>query len=244
MLASALAAPLSQMVVTSDVDLAHDMLVPQGRAVLLYAGTGSIAVHRDAQGVLQRAGGRGYLLDDAGGGYWIAREALRSIWRGEDAAPGSWVASRLARCVFEQLGGSDWSFSRERIYRASRGELGVLSLAVARAARAEQGQPGDRRAQALLRRAGKELADVAGCLLKRMVPVAPAGHAGLMGPAGVPQVVLAGRAFDLHPLVESAARQRLAEVGHRHGWPPVVVTRAQEAVHRLAASRALQPQSG
>lgn len=229
LLATALAVPASQLVVTGDIDLACDVLLPRGEGVLLYAGTGSIAVHRDAQGVLHRAGGRGFLLDDAGGGHWIARQALRGIWRGEDAAPGSGAQSRLARCVFEQLGGSDWSVSRDRIYRASRGELGLLSLAVARAARAEHGQPGDRRAQALLRRAGTELADVACRLLARV---------------GAQPVVLAGRAFDLHPLVESAARRRLAQAIRRFGWPPFGVSRTQDAVHLLAAHRAVQGQSG
>ena len=45
----------------------------------------------------------------SGGGFWIAIEALRHIWRGEDALPGSWCDSPMAIELFNRLGGSDWA---------------------------------------------------------------------------------------------------------------------------------------
>ena len=39
-------------------------------------------------------------VDDAGGGYWIGREALRRLWRREDEQPGAWRESALARRLF------------------------------------------------------------------------------------------------------------------------------------------------
>lgn len=232
-LAAALQLQVQHLSLLSDVALAYDALLPARQGILLYAGTGSIAVQRDAQGQLQRAGGRGYILDDAGGGYWLAREALRQIWRAEDAQPGAWRQSRLARCVFEQLGSSDWARTRECVYQGSRGDVGLLSLAVARAARVEacdsglsgdsgpSGVPGeageavDEPALALLRRAGQELAAVAQCLLQRM---------------GSRRVVLAGRVFELHPVIENSLRAALPA--------DVLVQRSLAPVHLLAALQA------
>jgi len=74
----------------SDIELACHAAFEPGGGVVLYAGTGSIAAHVDRHGAMHRAGGRGAVIDDAGGGHWIARRALRQIWRAEDAAPGSW----------------------------------------------------------------------------------------------------------------------------------------------------------
>ncbi len=74
----------SQVTISNDIEIAyHDCFAP-GEGYVVYAGTGSVSAFIDAAGMLHRAGGRGALLDDAGGGYWIAREALRHIWRAED----------------------------------------------------------------------------------------------------------------------------------------------------------------
>ncbi len=65
----------------NDVEIAYlDSFAP-GEGYLVYAGTGSIAAFIDADGTFHRAGGRGVTLDDGGGGFWIAREAMRHIWR-------------------------------------------------------------------------------------------------------------------------------------------------------------------
>ncbi len=176
----------------SDIELAHRAAFEPGEGYLLYAGTGSIAAFVDAQGQLQRAGGRGAILGDEGGGYWIAREALAAVWRAEDEAPGRWQDSALARRLFERLGGSDWATSRAFVYGGERGAMGQLALAVAAAA-----QAGDSQALALLRRAGQELA--------RLV-------LALVGRYGPRPVVASGRALLLHPaLTESLQEQLVAE---------------------------------
>ncbi len=154
-----------------------------GDGIVVYAGTGSVAAFIDASGTLQRAGGRGAVIDDAGSGHWIAREALRHIWRAEDETPGAWAASPLATKVFAQIGGSDWATTRAWVYGATRGELGALALAVAAAA------DEDPAALALLHSAGSELARLAAALLHR--------H-------GLRPLALAGRVFELHPAVENA----------------------------------------
>ncbi len=195
--------------VMSDIELACRAA---GDGCVIYAGTGSVGAFIDAAGVLQRAGGRGVVIDDAGGGHWIARQALCRIWRAEDEAPGAWAASPLARRLFERIGGADWALTRQWVYGASRGELGTLALAVAEAA--DQ----DPVALALLLQAGQELARLARVLWQR---------------GGPRTLVLDGRVFDLHPAVEAGLRQALPA-----GTPMCRPAEpAQTAAARLAASR-------
>lgn len=199
-----------QVAVSNDVEIAYLDSFEPGTGYLVYAGTGSIAAYIDQHGVFHRAGGRGVALDDGGGGYWIAREALRHIWRREDEAPGAWQGSPMAHAVFDYVGGSDWKYSRQFMYGSERGAIGKLALAVA--ATAEQ----DPAASAILQQAGQELARIALALVSRF---------------GVRPVALSGRAADLHPLMEHAMRATLpANVPlHRHAVQP------HYAAARLAA---------
>ena len=184
-----------------DIDIAYlDNFAP-GQGYLVLAGTGSIGAWIDEQRQLHRVGGRGVVLDDGGGGFWIAREALRRIWRLEDEVPGAWRDSPMARAVCDHGGGSDWALSRQFIYGQQRGAVGKLALAVAASASV------DPAAAAILRGAGHELARLATALTTRF---------------GRRPVVLAGRASTLHPLVFEAMRAALPgtllthAVGHAH----------------------------
>jgi glucosamine kinase len=142
------------------MEIAYRASFAPGEGYLVYAGTGSIGAFIDAAGQFHRAGGRGVVLDDGGGGFWIAREALRHIWRLEDEMPGAWQASPMARAVFDYVGGADWADSRQFIYGQERGAVGKLALAVA--ATADQDP-----AATILRAAGRELARLALALTKR-----------------------------------------------------------------------------
>jgi N-acetylglucosamine kinase-like BadF-type ATPase len=174
----------------NDIEIAYRASFTPGEGYLVYAGTGSIGAFIDGDGTFHRAGGRGVVLDDGGGGFWIAREALRHIWRSEDEAPGSWQHSPMARAVFDYVGGSDWSHSRQFIYGQERGEVGKLALAVA----ASAGQ--DPAAAAILTGAGRELGRLANALLRRFGPR---------------PVSLAGRAADLHPSIAATMRASLPD---------------------------------
>lgn len=209
-LAQALGVDAARVALASDIELACRAAFAPGTGIVVYAGTGAIAAHLAADGQLHRAGGRGAVLDDAGGGHWIAREALKQVWRAEDHAPGAWRRSPLAQALFDELGGSDWSTTRAFVYGASRGELGRLALAVARAAAA------DPAARALLHEAGTELARLALALRQRLGPQ---------------PVALAGRVFELHPCIEAALREALPGVHIHHGTEP-----AHHAAARLAAA--------
>ena len=172
----------------SDIEIACLDLFAPGEGYVVYAGTGSIAAFIDSSGEFHRAGGRGAILDDAGGGFWIAIEALRHIWRGEDALPGSWHDSPMAVELFNRLGGSEWAQSREFIYQRERGDIGTLAMAVA--ATADK----DPVALRILQRAGAELARLGNAMISRF---------------GRRPMALVGRVVQLHPIIEKSMRAAL-----------------------------------
>lgn len=59
--------------VIADVEAAYAGALGDGPGILLLAGTGSIALGRDARGRWARAGGLGPLLGDEGSAFWIGR---------------------------------------------------------------------------------------------------------------------------------------------------------------------------
>ena len=67
-----------QIKVISDVEAAYLGALDGGAGVLLLAGTGSMALGRDARGRWVRAGGWGPLLGDEGSAFWIGRGWLRA----------------------------------------------------------------------------------------------------------------------------------------------------------------------
>jgi N-acetylglucosamine kinase-like BadF-type ATPase len=204
------------VVLTNDLEIAYLDVFAPGEGYLVYSGTGSIAAFVDADGVFHRSGGRGFIVDDAGSGFWIAREAMRHVWRAEDDKPGTWRGSPLAAALFEHVGGSDWVHSRNFIYDRDRGEIGQLALAVARAAEAD---PAARR---ILEAAGGELARLAVSMIHRY---------------GARPVVLAGRAAQLHPVIADSMRAALPD-GASLG---VKMSRGHYAAARLALEDANIP---
>jgi N-acetylglucosamine kinase-like BadF-type ATPase len=182
-----------------------------GDGIVIYGGTGSVAALLDAMGYLHRAGGHGAVIDDAGGGHWIAREALRQVWRAEDEEPGAWQRSPLAHAIFEHVGGNEWRHTRQWVHGAARGKLGELATVVAATAAK------DAAAMALLEQAGRELGRLGQALIRRY---------------GRMPVALAGRAFWLHPAVERGCVSALP--------PGTEIRYLREAPHVLAARLALR----
>jgi N-acetylglucosamine kinase-like BadF-type ATPase len=203
----------SSVTIVTDIEVAYLDVFTPGEGYLVYAGTGSIAAFIDSDGSFHRVGGRGGLLDDAGSGYWIAREALRHIWRLEDEQPAAWMQSPMAREVFDHVGGSDWRHTRQFVYTVERGEMGKLALAVAAAAGT------DPVALRLLEAAGSELGRLARILVQRF---------------GERPLALAGRVFQLHPVIEQACRAAVPGQASLQ----VRVSRGHHAAARIAARAA------
>ncbi len=194
-----------------DVQVAYWGVFAPGEGYLVYSGTGSIAVFVDAEGQHHRVGGLGGILDDAGSGFWIAIQALRHVWRQEDAEPGSAAHTPLGRLLFAKVGGADWPSSRNFVYaggfEANRGKIGRLALAVAAAAEA-----GDSTAIRILAEAGAELARLAKVLVARF---------------GIRPVALAGRVLELHPMIRETVKTAL---------PPDVPLEARSSEAHVAAA--------
>jgi len=187
-----IAAPLgldpAAVTIGSDIETMYFDMFSPGEGYVIYAGTGSVAAYLDASGELHRVGGRGVTVDDAGSGFWIGRAALRSVWRAEEENPGSSRSSPLAAELFALVGGPEWADTRRYVYEGSRGDVGRLALAVARAA------DRDEAAREILRMSGRELARLARIM------------AGRFGPR---PVVVTGRAASLHPLILETMRTLL-----------------------------------
>ncbi len=219
LIGNALGVSAAAVTLASDMEIAYRDLYAPGEGYVVYAGTGSIAAFIDDSGTLHRAGGRGALLDDAGGGYWIACEALRHIWRNEDERPGSFRDSPLAGEIFARIGGHDWAQSRQFIYGSAnadaRGKIGKLALAVAAVADT------DPIAKRILEAAGRELARLGQAMISRF---------------GQRPITLAGRVAQLHPMIEQAMRAALPS-----GIKLTVrLSEAHIAAARIAAKEAAQ----
>jgi glucosamine kinase len=181
-----------KQLVMSDIELATRAAFPENDGILVYAGTGSIAAHLDEKEVLQTAGGKGVLIDDAGGGYWITVTALRQILRIEDARPGTGWSTQLGQCLAQRLGGTDWPVVRNHFYGLDRGGVALMALAVGEAAEA-----GDATALDVLRKAGLELGILAEQLMIR---------------TGCRKIALAGRAASLHGIIHLEMQKALKVV--------------------------------
>jgi glucosamine kinase len=206
----------AQVTISNDIEIAfHDCFAP-GSGYVVYAGTGSVAAFIDTAGELHRAGGRGGLLDDGGSGYWIAREALRQIWRMEDESPGAWQASPMAVEIFNKIGGCDWMHTRKFVYEGTRGDIGKLALMVAAAA------DHDAAAHKILSDAGRELARLAQAMISRF---------------GARPIALTGRAIQLHPAIEQTFRAVLAAQGIPATMIEVKISQPHIAAARVAASQ-------
>ena len=171
----------AQVIVKSDQWLAYHAYFKAGEGIVVYAGTGSFAYHQPCSSAPLRLGGYGLLLDDAGGGAWIAQQALQHILRGEDRHPTSQWNQPLGQYMAQAVGNASWQAVCHYVYSQDRGALGRLALAVAAAAHT------DNNALGILNRASAALVELALIARQRVGQALP--------------VVLAGGVTRLHPII-------------------------------------------
>ena len=159
-------------VIDNDLHVAFASAFGPGEGVLIYAGTGSVAYHETVAGKVVRAGGYGYLIDDAGAGYWIGRQGLRALFRLFDAA-GQPSETPLAERLYARLGSRTWPEIMPVVYEGGREFVASLAPAVAEAERL-----GDATAKRILEQAGAELARLAGDVRGRLGAPLPVAFAG------------------------------------------------------------------
>jgi N-acetylglucosamine kinase-like BadF-type ATPase len=153
----------------NDMHIAYASAFKPGEGIIIYAGTGSVGYHETRSGERLRSGGYGYLVDDAGAGFWIGHEGIKQVMRWVDES-GKPSHRPLAKAIYGVLGSTDWSKLVEVIYGDGRAKIASLSRAVVHAA-----QQGDEAASKILEAAGRELARLANAIMQRLgmpMPVA------------------------------------------------------------------------
>jgi glucosamine kinase len=179
---------MSNICVMSDIELAYGAILDLGSGILIYAGTGAIAVSVDRAGILHRAGGWGFHNGDDGGGYSIGRAALRYV-------TGLWdigvdpLQDFFANAVLSKASAKYWPELRNYVYGGGRSAVGDLALVVM-----EQANTGSELALQILRDAGLALAKVAKALNDRL---------------NLNNFVAMGGTFRLHPLILDSLSEAL-----------------------------------
>ena len=181
--------PEERVFVAEDMWIAYLSYFALGEGILIYSGTGSIGYYLTEAKDVIRVGGLGNLIDDGGSGFWVAREALKTVLRTEEERPGAGWTMTLGKTLAAAMGGATWNDVRAFVYGGDRGKIGALARAVADAA-----NTGDPTALRILEEAGRELARLANSLMKRIGPR---------------PVALVGGTARLHPAVAGAFRREI-----------------------------------
>ncbi len=172
-----------QVQVMNDMDLAYRANFAPGAGILVYAGTGSIAYHVATDGSVVRSGGYGFLIDDAGGGFWIGREALKlALFRLERG-----ISDPLSRLIFEHIGSTDWDAVKSFAYGGGRQALASLAPIVGIAVNQDSTD-----AQELLIQAAHALVKLAQNMRFKLERL---------------PIVFAGGVFNVSPLLEETIKQ-------------------------------------
>lgn len=88
--------PNTIIVPSADFEIALVGALGERHGVLVLAGTGSLVYGVNAAGETALVGGWGYIIDDAGSGYWIGRSALEVMARvGDGRGPNTALVQRI-----------------------------------------------------------------------------------------------------------------------------------------------------
>jgi glucosamine kinase len=151
--------------VKNDVEMALDGAFCDRSGVLLLAGTGSMAMARDAEGTVHRVGGWGDIFGDEGSAYWIGREALSNA---SQAVDGRLNAPGFAQAILHGLGLDihngyqalmGWCYESKHIRSTVAGVAPIVDVLA---------RSGDPTALSILRRAADYLSAHLDALLNRV----------------------------------------------------------------------------
>lgn len=140
-----------ELYITHDAEIALTGATAGNPGIIIIAGTGSMAFGRNSQGRSARAGGWGYIFGDEGGGFDIARQALRAALRMEE---GWGPPTALHRALLGATSSDDANALLHRFYTSefTRPEIAALSRLAA-----EKAEAGDTVATDILRGAAHAL---------------------------------------------------------------------------------------
>jgi N-acetylglucosamine kinase-like BadF-type ATPase len=142
--------------ITHDAAIALTGATAGEPGVIVIAGTGSIAFGRNASGKMARAGGWGYVFGDEGGGFDLARQALRAALREEE---GWGPKTRLSEDLLAATGASSVNGLLHRFYTDEYPREGVAKFS---GLADEAARSGDAVALEILQAAAQQLAVIAG----------------------------------------------------------------------------------
>jgi len=214
--------------VTDDAVIALAGATAGEPGVVVISGTGSIAFGRNSDGRTARAGGWGYLFGDEGGGFWIARQALRAALSFEE---GWGLATSLRARLLDSTAGRSMNDLLHRCYTDEfpRPRIARLALVVNQAA-----ESGDPVALEILDAAARELA---------LLAVAVRGQ---LFAAGAPALVTYSGGVFRSRIVLSCFRKWMAKEAGVQLMPPVfpahgaAIGALLEAYRAAGANRAIQ----
>ncbi len=212
--------------VVGDMQIARAAAFGEEPGVIVIAGTGSIAYGRDGRGRTARAGGWGFTISDEGSAHWIGAAAvsalLRTIDQGEDAQ-----ATAEASLLFSEMKAAWGLLSLNDLASAANAgsRFAKLFPAILNSADA-----GDALAQRVLAQAGRELAQLAAIVVRRLF----AGHNGNL-PTEL--LAMAGGVFRHSPTVREVFRDELRKFDPRLEVNPQVVEPVAGALQMARAGK-------
>jgi glucosamine kinase len=209
--------------VFGDMQIALEAAFDTGPGVIVNAGTGSFAYGRDQQGAAVRAGGWGFAIGDEGSAHWIGRAAVSAVLRAADprsADPRDTTPdidapqhSSLSAALFKAWGVTSLTDLARAANSIPPPDFAALFPAVAASS--------DPLASQVLRNAGRELADVAAVVIRRLFTK---DHT-----ASVP-VAMTGGVFRHAPLVRQVFYNELRILDARAELNPQVVDPVEGAL--------------
>jgi glucosamine kinase len=188
------------LLLCGDQEIALDAAFKGGEGILLIAGTGSNVVGRAADGTLYCAGGWGPALGDEGSGYWIGQEALRGAF---------WARDRNIPTILLEEIGAFWEVDSigeivEKANERPGPDFAALTPIVVKCA-----EQGDDLANAVLERAGEELAEQVSLVALRMVETGTKGDVSLAYTGSVIEHIGIVRESLVRALQQSAPRVKV-----------------------------------
>jgi glucosamine kinase len=191
-----------ELVICGDQEIGLDAGFKGGEGILLIAGTGSNMIGRTADGTLYYAGGWGPAIGDEGSGYWIGLEALRA---------GFWARDRDVPTMLLVEIGEFWKTESigeivEKANERPGPDFASLTPIVVKCA-----EQGDELANAVLERAGQELAEQVSLVSLKMLETGTDGEVRLAYVGSVMEHVGIVRESLVRSLKQSAPRVRVMD---------------------------------
>jgi N-acetylmuramic acid 6-phosphate etherase len=179
--------PNAKILTGSDRDSGLAAALDQADGIVVNAGSGSSVTGRRGDRI-ERAGGWGHILGDAGGGYFLSIQALRLILREHDLNHG---AMQFTTKILRALSLNNLDELVRWVQTADKMEIATLAPVVFEAA-----AEGDERMVEIIEEGARVLCDYTEAVASRLHMLAP-------------RVVLIGGLFDRDSLYTHAFRRRL-----------------------------------